>query len=125
VAKDERFLCFRLEKSNAPRKRRRIHTGVIHMSTYTVRQLRKLMELVPEETTVEQFQAVLASGLVSDIFNPNAKLTQRLAIRQALGLGPLLSIPGQHVVEYSLTFDQMVNAGNYDWKCFRYTHMAD
>lgn len=86
------------------------------MKTYTTEQLRKMMEVVPEGTSVEHFQAVLASGLISDIFNPRAQLTQRLAVRRALGLGPLQSTPGRHVIDYGLTFDQRVNAGNYDFK---------
>ena len=84
--------------------------------TYTPDQLKKLMEVLKGKSR-DQMQRVLGSGLVSDIFNPEAKLTNRLAIRQALGLGALPSEPGQHIVDYyGMSHEDMMVAGNYDWK---------
>ncbi len=60
-------------------------------------------------------QEILGSGLVSDIFDPRAKLANRLAVRQALGLGPLPSEPGFHIVDFGQSLEDMIIAGNYDW----------
>lgn len=84
--------------------------------TYTPPQLKKFMETLGQhEVTADRFQAVLGSGLISDIFHPDAKIVNRLAVRQALGLGPLPSELGNHVVNYSLSLEGMIAAGNYDW----------
>jgi hypothetical protein len=64
----------------------------------------------------ERFQAVLGSGLVADIFHADAQIANRLAVRKALGLGALPSTPGSHVVDYSMSLDEMIVAGNYDSK---------
>ena len=87
-----------------------------HMKTYTPDQLRKMMDVVPEGTSLERFQAVLGSGLVTDIFHADAQIANRLAVRRALGLGALPSTPGSHIVDYDMTLEQMIAAGNYDWK---------
>jgi hypothetical protein len=87
-----------------------------HMKTYTPAQMQKFMEVIPPDTSLERFQAVLGSGLVSDIFHPEAKIANRLAVRQALGLGVLPSEPGSHIVDYSQSLEDMILAGNYDWK---------
>jgi hypothetical protein len=75
-----------------------------------------MMEVVPEGTSLERFQAVLGSGLVHDIFHSDAQIANRLAVRRALGLGALPSTPGSHTVDYGMSHDEMVAAGNYDWK---------
>jgi len=86
------------------------------MKTYTPAQMQKFMEVVPPGTSLDRFQEVLGSGLVTDIFDPRAKLANRLVVRQALGLGPLPSEPGTHIVDYSQSLKDMILAGNYDWK---------
>lgn len=87
------------------------------MNTYTPGQLKKLMETLDQHgVTSERFEAVKNSGLISDIFHPQAKIANRIAVRLALGLGILPSEPGSHVVDYSQNLDEMVIAGNYDWK---------
>ena len=78
--------------------------------------MQKFMEVVPPDTSLERFQAVLGSGLVSDIFHADAQIANRLAVRRALGLGALPSTPGSHIVDYSLDLEAMIVAGNYDWK---------
>lgn len=74
------------------------------------------MDVIPEGTSLERFQAVLGSGLVHDIFHGEAQIANRLAVRRALGLGALPSTPGSHVVDYGMSLDEMIAAGNYDWK---------
>jgi hypothetical protein len=78
--------------------------------------MRKFMEVVPPDTSLERFQSVLGSGLVADIFHADAQIANRLAVRRALGLGALPSTLGSHVVDYSLDLEQMIAAGRYDWK---------
>ena len=78
--------------------------------------MQKFMEVVPPDTSLERFQAVLGSGLVADIFHADAQIANRLAVRRALGLGALPSTPGSHIVDYSMYLDEMIVAGNYDWK---------
>jgi hypothetical protein len=87
------------------------------MNTYTPAQLKKLMETLEQNgVTTERFQVVIGSGLVSDIFHPEAKIANRLAVRQALGLGVLPSELSSHVVDYSQSLEDMILAGNYDWR---------
>lgn len=87
-----------------------------HLKTYTPAQMQKFMEVVPPDTSLERFQAVLGSGLIADIFHADAQIANRLAVRQALGLGALPSTPGCHIVNYTLDLDAMITVGNYDWK---------
>ena len=74
------------------------------------------MDVIPEGTSVDRFQAVLGSGLVADIFHADAQLANRLAVRRALALGALPSTPGSHIVDYDMNLEAMIAAGNYDWK---------
>src|SRR3989344_2965298 len=87
-----------------------------HLKTYTPDQLRKMMDVIPEGTSVDRFQAVLGSGLVADIFHADAQLANRLAVRRALALGALPSTHGSHIVDYDMNLEAMIAAGNYDWK---------
>ena len=66
--------------------------------------------------TPDHFQSVLGSGLLSDIFDPRAKISNRIAVRQVLELGALPSEPGRHIVNFSLSLVDMISAGNCDWK---------
>lgn len=84
-------------------------------NTYTPAQLKKLIELIGQQST-ERMQAILGSGVISDVFDPKATLANRFAVRQALGLGPLPSEPIVLMVDYGQTLEQMIAAGRYDWK---------
>ncbi len=84
-------------------------------NTYTPAQLKKLIELIGQQST-ERMQVILGSGVISDVFNPKATLANRFAIRQALDLGPLPSEPIVLIVDYGQTLEQMIVAGRYDWK---------
>jgi hypothetical protein len=86
-------------------------------TSYTSEQLGKLNLLLKQRgATPERFQAILGSGLISDIFDVGAKIHNRIAIRKALGLGALPGEPGSHIVNYGMSHDDMIIAGNYDWK---------
>ncbi len=86
-------------------------------TTYTSAQFKKFTEILEQrQVNPDRFQAVLGSGLLSDVFEPEAKITNRLAVRQALGLGTLPSDPGRHSVDYSQSFEDMILVGSYDWK---------
>ncbi len=83
---------------------------------YTQAQANKLVSLLEQRgVNTDRFQVVLESGLISDIFEPNAALANRLAVRRALGLGALSSTPGSHIVDYDAALEQMIAVGNYDW----------
>lgn len=82
--------------------------------TYTPGQLKKLMEII-EGTGTELMQAILGSGILSDVFDPNVTLDNRHAVRKALGLGPLPSEAIVLIVDYGKMLEQMIAAGHYDW----------
>ena len=73
--------------------------------------------------TTERFARLLASGLLADFFEPHANLDNRSGVRDAHRLGPLQpkarrETPSTAVipVDHSLTLEQMIAAGNYDWR---------
>ena len=82
--------------------------------TYTTHQLMKLAEMLEQkEMTFERFERVFASGLLSDIFEPDADINNRKGVREALKLGPPpqgdqnVSTTGTAVfVNYGLTLAQ-------------------
>ena len=87
------------------------------MNTHTSAQLKKFIELLEQKgVTPNRFQLALASGVLSDVFEEKATLSNRLAVRRALELGALLSEHGSHIVDYGMSLDEMIAAGNYDWK---------
>ncbi len=87
------------------------------MNTHTSAQLKKFIELLEQKgVTLERFQTVLGSGILSDVFEKKATLGNRFAVRQALGLGPLPSEPIVLIVDYGQALEQMIAAGRYDWK---------
>lgn len=87
------------------------------MNTHTSAQSKKFIELLEQKgVTPERFQTVLGSGILSDVFEEKATLSNRFAVRQAIGLGPLPSEPIVLIVDYDQTLEQMIVAGRYDWK---------
>ncbi len=92
-------------------------------NSYTTHQLMKLAGLMEQKgVTFKRFERVFASGLLADIFEPDANLNNRKGVREALKLAPLQ--PGEHVVapaentilvDYNLTLEQMIAAGKFDW----------
>lgn len=84
---------------------------------YTTEQRRKFELLLEQKGIVpDTFQLRLECGILADLLDPRADLTKRLAVRAALGLGPLPSEPGSHIVDYGQLLEVMVAAGSYDWK---------
>jgi len=87
------------------------------MNTHTSAQSKKFIELLEQKgVTPSRFQLALASGVLSDVFEEKATLSNRLAVRRALELGALSSELGSHIVDYDMSLDEMIVAGNYDWK---------
>lgn len=91
--------------------------------TYTTHQLMKLAGLMERKAmTFERCARVFASGLLDDIFDPDADLTNRKGVREALKLGSppqgdqIVATNGTAVlVDYGLTLEQMIAAGRFDW----------
>ncbi len=91
--------------------------------SYTTYQLMKLAEMLEQKgTTHQQFERVFASGLLADIFDSEADLGSRRAVRAALKLSPLsqaaqnmTSDTSTILVDHGLTLEQMIHAGKYEW----------
>ncbi len=90
---------------------------IFHVNTHTSAQLKKFIGLLEQKrVTPERFQRVLGSGILSDLFEEGATLTNRFTVQQALGLGPIPSEPVRLIVNYDQTLKEMIAAGRYDWK---------
>ena len=95
-------------------------------TTFTSDQLLKLAGVMEQKAvTPERFEQILASGILADVFEHGASLANREAVRQALKLGPLppdaagAGLPSEQyriVVDFGMPLEQMIAAGNYDWK---------
>jgi hypothetical protein len=93
---------------------------------FTPDPLPKLLALLEKkEVSSNRFQQILESGILADVLDPAADLRDREAVRRDLKLGPVkpagagAANPSEElnvVVDYSMTLEQMVAAGNYDWK---------
>jgi hypothetical protein len=92
--------------------------------SYTTYQLMKLAEMLEQKgTTFQQFEKVFSSGLLADIFDSEADLGNRRAVRAALKLGPLphgtsgIAPESSSTIEidFGLTLDQMIQAGKFEW----------
>ncbi len=63
-------------------------------TTMNSRQLQSFLRLLEDKgVNVERSTTVLASGVLADVFDRDAKLDNREAVRAALGLGPLVTSP--------------------------------
>ncbi|MDE2071576.1 MAG: hypothetical protein KGI70_02490 [Patescibacteria group bacterium] len=84
---------------------------------FTDGQLTKAMETMRQKgMNPERFNRLLSSGIFADICDPNACLDDRDSVRKALKLGVALPESITFSVDYGRSLDQMVAAGNYDWK---------
>lgn len=80
-------------------------------------QLAKFLALLEEKgVTPELFQERLGNGILADVFDPSAVFPERDEWRKQFGLGPLVPELIILTVDYGLTLEQMIAAGNYDWK---------
>jgi len=93
-------------------------------NTITSPQLAKLVEIMDQQkTSPERFQKIVASGILTDVFEPDAQLDNREGVRQALKVASALGQSNEGVlqkeivieVDYAMTLEQMIVAGNYDW----------
>jgi len=83
----------------------------------------KLAALMEQKgVTFKRFERIFASGLLADMLEPDANLDNRKGVREALKLGPLprgdqnVATAGTAImVDYSLTLEQMMAAGKFDW----------
>ena len=82
-------------------------------TTMSTGNLQAILSLAEQKgLTPERMTKILSSGVLADLFDEQIDLSSRDAWRQAFGLGPLeLKIK----VDYNLTLEQMIVAGNYDW----------
>jgi hypothetical protein len=90
----------------------------MHMkTTVTTRQLSKFLELLEQKgVTPEIFQQRLSNGVLADIFDSAAVFQDRDQWRNAFGLGPVIPEPIILTIDYTKSLEQMIAAGNYDWK---------
>lgn len=82
------------------------------MKTATLGQVRKILELL-DGVPQEQVQALLASGLLADLFKANVDKVDREEFRRICGIVHRHSF--KVCVDYSWTLIQMVAVGKYDW----------
>lgn len=85
------------------------------MSNITARQYRKLFELLDQKgVDSEAFQRRLNSGVLADIFDPLAELSDRNALRAALQLDTLKPEIFRLEVDFRLSVKEMIAAGKFD-----------
>ncbi len=87
----------------------------IHMKTaYTSGQLVKLTALLEQKgSNPERFQLFLESGVLADLLEADPAAIDREEFRKLIGLPPLVL---RITVDYSLSLEQMIALGQYDWK---------
>ncbi len=82
-------------------------------TTMSTKQLQSLLDLAEQKgLTPERMTVILASGVLADVLDAGALLSNRGAVRRALGLGPL---EFQITVDYTLDLAAMIAAGKYDY----------
>jgi len=83
---------------------------------FTDGQLTKLIETMRQkQMTPERFNSLLSSGILADVLDSNADLSDRDTVRAALKLGTLVDDIFRLSVDYSQSLEQMIAAGQYDW----------
>lgn len=85
-------------------------------TTMTSGNLQSLLRLMDDKGMTDlQFTKILSSGILADVFDPNADLGNREAVRIALRLDTGVPDVFHLTVDYRQSFEQMVAAGHYDW----------
>ncbi len=80
----------------------------------TLGQAAKILGLVEQkETSCDQLQRLLGSGLLSDLLEANVDTVDRDAFRRLVGLKPLNIFTV--TVNYDLNVEDAVKAGKYNW----------
>ncbi|MEK7613242.1 MAG: hypothetical protein AAB449_03820 [Patescibacteria group bacterium] len=86
------------------------------MSKATFGQAFQALNLIhAKDPSSERLDALYGSGILSDLLDPAACL-DRDSIRKALKLGAVTPEQLTLSVDYGRSLDQMIAAGNYDWK---------
>jgi hypothetical protein len=86
-------------------------------TTMTTGNLAKFLELLDQkDMTPERFQFLLGTGVFADIFDSSATFADRDLWRNAFGLGKLVPDVIILPIDYTKSLEQMIVAGNYDWK---------
>jgi len=81
---------------------------------YTSGQLVKFTSLLEQKgSNPERFQLFLGSGVLADLLEADPSGIDREEFRKMIGLPPLVL---RIIVDYSLTLEQMIALGQYDWK---------
>ena len=85
------------------------------MSKPTFGQALQALRLIhAKDPSLERLDALYRSGILSDLFDPNACLDDRNAVRTALKLGVVLPESMTLSVDYGCSLEQMIVAGYYD-----------
>lgn len=85
-------------------------------TTLTSGNLTKFLELLDQKgVTPELFQHRLSNGVLSDIFDPSATFQNRDQWRNAFGLRPIVPEAIILNIDYSMSIEEMVATGRYDW----------
>jgi hypothetical protein len=84
---------------------------------FTDGQLTKAIETMRQKgMNPERFNRLLGSGIFADVCDPSACLDNRDAVRKELKLGVTLPESITFSVDFGRSLEQMIAAGNYDWK---------
>lgn len=83
------------------------------MNAPTFYQAQHLLTLVKEKgLPAEQLQALFDSGLLADLLDANVEAVDRDLFRKHLGLTP---VELRFTLDYSMSLQEMIAAGQYDW----------
>ncbi len=83
-------------------------------TAFTSGQLASLATLLEAKGKDHQgFQSLLTNGSLADLIEADPTQIDREALRKVLNLSPL---DMKFFVDYGMTLEQMIAAGNYDWK---------
>lgn len=86
-------------------------------TTISSGNLQSFLRLLDDKgMTCGRFTAILGSGILADIFDPDADLGNRDAVRAALELGTIMPEIFRLSVDYGMSLEQMIAAGRYDGK---------
>lgn len=84
------------------------------MKDATLKQAGKILEIIGQkETSCEQLQEILTSGLLADLLDANVDGIDRNAFRKFVGLKPLNAY--SLIINYDLSVEKAIKAGKYDW----------
>ena len=85
------------------------------MSTATLGQATHTLTLISQQELTMEQMTILHGGYLTDLLRgvKGGAMPPREEFRKSLGLGPL---EFEIMVDYAMTFEEMVAAGRYDWR---------